>query len=436
MFVSDSLADGGDTEGPAARFLRSAQVCRIRDLEQLCVLSELTRQLSEFIHALQKERGASAIYLGSNGTQFLDLLMARIADCDAIEGVVRARLENLDERLDRMSSGGRFYARVALAFRELEALPTLRREIAALAIAPQDSIKAFSDLIGALLAISFEVGDIAADLEVARALLAFVNLAQAKEYAGQERATTGAAISSGRFLATDHQRLQDLVRAQGQALGIFAQFAGQTLKGYLQETLESRASIEVQRMRTLTQGGDAPDAAVLSADAWYRHATCRIDALQMIESQMTDELHRLCAIKLEQARSAGVAIPEHEAAMPAITAAMLFADTDGAHAQLGLEGGVEFCALNPKLPRPIRSILYVIQAQARRIDVVKAQLQSARAALTERKAIDRAKGILMSTRRLSEQQAYALLRETAMNQNKRIFAIAETIVSMAEILKV
>jgi AmiR/NasT family two-component response regulator len=62
-------------------------------------------------------------------------------------------------------------------------------------------------------------------------------------------------------------------------------------------------------------------------------------------------------------------------------------------------------------------------------------LESARVALAERKAIERAKGILMRSRRLSEQDAYGLIRQTAMKQNKRIIEVAEAIVSMADILK-
>ena len=83
----------------------------------------------------------------------------------------------------------------------------------------------------------------------------------------------------------------------------------------------------------------------------------------------------------------------------------------------------------------MRSILDVIQAQSRHIHDMSSQLESARVVLLERKVIDRAKGLLMNSRRLSEADAYALLRETAMSQNKRIFEIAESIVSMAEILK-
>src|ERR1700693_6106491 len=75
------------TEGHtlAARFLRSAQLCRARDLKLLSILSDLVKGISELIHALQKERGASSIYLGSNGAHFADRLGARGAQSPSPE---------------------------------------------------------------------------------------------------------------------------------------------------------------------------------------------------------------------------------------------------------------------------------------------------------------------------------------------------------------
>src|SRR5260370_10377710 len=71
-------ADKGHTL--AARFLRSAQLCRARDLKLLSTLSDLVKGISELIHALQKERGASSIYLGSNGTHFADRLATPVPE--------------------------------------------------------------------------------------------------------------------------------------------------------------------------------------------------------------------------------------------------------------------------------------------------------------------------------------------------------------------
>ena len=56
-------------------------------------------------------------------------------------------------------------------------------------------------------------------------------------------------------------------------------------------------------------------------------------------------------------------------------------------------------------------------------------------ALSERKVIDRAKGILMKLKNIGEADAYAMLRKTAMNENKKIAEVAQSVVTAAELLK-
>ena len=63
------------------------------------------------------------------------------------------------------------------------------------------------------------------------------------------------------------------------------------------------------------------------------------------------------------------------------------------------------------------------------------ELERARGALEERKVIDRAKGILMTAKNLTEDAAYGLLRKTAMNENKRIAEVAQSVVTAAGLLK-
>ena len=63
------------------------------------------------------------------------------------------------------------------------------------------------------------------------------------------------------------------------------------------------------------------------------------------------------------------------------------------------------------------------------------ELERATAALEERKVIDRAKGILMKERGLTEEEAYALLRSAAMKENRRIADLAQAVVTAARLLK-
>jgi hypothetical protein len=415
------------TDIHASRFIRAAQLCRTRDLERLFALGELVKSISELIHGLQRERGASSIVLGSHGANFQDQLDAQVVASRELERDVRARLEHIDEKLDGMSFGARFYTRGALAFRALDGLNTLREQIAELTIAPQDAVRSFSNIIGCLLAVGFEVADIAADPNISRALIALANFAQGKEYAGQERATAGAAFSCGRFEAADKQRLRQLIAAQDQAFRVFCEFAVAAQVSAFNTVMTAGDCAEVKRMRKIALGRETKtQAPEVIAAVWFKHTTARIDAMQVIEQQMTAELRRLCAVKLAEARESP-AFGEHEpaSAFTGAPVAMLIADPQG----------VGLYTLDEALPKPMHSILDVIHAQSRRLNDVNHQLESARAALVERKAIERAKGLLMVSRQLSESQAYELMRETAMSQNRRIYEVAEAIISMAQILQ-
>ena len=76
-----------------------------------------------------------------------------------------------------------------------------------------------------------------------------------------------------------------------------------------------------------------------------------------------------------------------------------------------------------------------LSAPLARRDAVRAELDATRAALEDRKVIDRAKGIVMRARNIPEEQAYALMRRSAMEKGRKIAEIARAIVTAAEVLK-
>lgn len=65
---------------------------------------------------------------------------------------------------------------------------------------------------------------------------------------------------------------------------------------------------------------------------------------------------------------------------------------------------------------------------------MRTELEITRRALEERKIIDRAKGMLMTAKGITEDEAYALLRKTAMRQNRRIPDVAQALVTAADLL--
>lgn len=82
----------------------------------------------------------------------------------------------------------------------------------------------------------------------------------------------------------------------------------------------------------------------------------------------------------------------------------------------------------------VRSVLEMAIARFRAFDRMQKELADAKIALAERKTIDRAKGILMSKKGMSEEQAYAHLRTTAMRTNKKISDVAASLITAMELL--
>jgi response regulator NasT len=65
---------------------------------------------------------------------------------------------------------------------------------------------------------------------------------------------------------------------------------------------------------------------------------------------------------------------------------------------------------------------------------VRRELETTRAKLAERKLVEKAKGIVMQQRRLSEDEAYGALRKMAMDQNLALAEVARRVISVAQLL--
>jgi two-component system, response regulator / RNA-binding antiterminator len=114
--------------------------------------------------------------------------------------------------------------------------------------------------------------------------------------------------------------------------------------------------------------------------------------------------------------------------------AMFVDSTDQRSIEAAIEAGVAAYVVDGLKKERIRPVLDTAIMRFKAFERLQRELEAAKGELTERKCIERAKGILMRTRGLSEEQAYTLLRKTAMNQSRRIAEIAESLVTAAGLL--
>ena len=115
--------------------------------------------------------------------------------------------------------------------------------------------------------------------------------------------------------------------------------------------------------------------------------------------------------------------------------AMFVDQSDSASIQAAVDAGVSAYIVGGLRKERVTSILDLCISRFNAFARLQGELDSAKDALEERKVIDRAKGVLMKAKKLSEDEAYVLLRKTAMNENKKIVEIAQSVLTAAELLK-
>lgn len=114
----------------------------------------------------------------------------------------------------------------------------------------------------------------------------------------------------------------------------------------------------------------------------------------------------------------------------------IFVDqSDSGMTRAVVEAGVAAYVVDGLKPSRLRPVLDAAVARFNMLHKMRAELAQTRAALEERKLIDRAKGILMRARGLGEDEAYSLMRKTAMEKGRKIVDIAQAIVTASEMLK-
>ena len=114
----------------------------------------------------------------------------------------------------------------------------------------------------------------------------------------------------------------------------------------------------------------------------------------------------------------------------------LFVDrSDPATIAAAMEAGVSAYVVKGLAEERVRSVVEVAVGHFNRYRAMREELERARLTLLERKLIDRAKGLLMEQKGLSEDAAYKLLRKLAMDQNKRLGEVARDLMAYARLLK-
>lgn len=100
-----------------------------------------------------------------------------------------------------------------------------------------------------------------------------------------------------------------------------------------------------------------------------------------------------------------------------------------------IHAGVSAYVVDGLQPARVRAIVNVAITRFREYQALRDELEKTRSQLADRKLIEKAKGVLMSRRHLSEEQAYQMLRRMAMDRGQRLVDVARNLITFANVLE-
>ncbi|MEO9652311.1 MAG: nitrate- and nitrite sensing domain-containing protein [Roseobacter sp.] len=248
-------------------------------------LTRLTATIGHLTHELQKERGASAGFISSNGAKFGDILPAqRIASDKAISDFEIAE-EAVEHEFDVNSP-------LIVQLREVRDhvanLSDLRKQIDNLDITTADAVGAITELNHSAIALLPELAKNLNHSEPAQAVQRHSILLAAKDSAGLERAvgTAGfaqAGAEGGVFSPETVGRFHDLIIQQKVLFEVYEKIASPELVEMMVALENGPTSTTVNNLRDIAQSNDAIDIAAVTPEFWFRSASELIDLIKEVE---------------------------------------------------------------------------------------------------------------------------------------------------------
>lgn len=252
------------------------------EMSTIAPLTELSVVYSELVHELQKERGMTAGYLGSGGTQFSSKLKTQRQNTD------QKQTKKTNFWADNHFDDKRIIALNATINQALQKIGSIRQQVDSQSIPIGDAIGYYSKLNKELLGVAIVNAEISSDALVTKETVAYYNFLQGKERAGIERAVLSNTFAVDQFGAGMFVKFITLVSEQKTYFDNFTQFSNTENINFYNAQLDHNSVKEVEKMRTVaysTQNNFSIDSVY-----WFTQATERIGQLKTIEDQLSSTI--------------------------------------------------------------------------------------------------------------------------------------------------
>ncbi|WP_454440403.1 methyl-accepting chemotaxis protein [Vibrio bathopelagicus] len=266
------------------------------EMSSLNQLTRLSVVYSELVHELQKERGMTAGFIGSQGTKFVGELRSQRTNADSRRDQRNEYWQTADITLPQIT---RLNTEIS---NSLNQLSSIRSRVDSQFIPLSEALGYYTQLNAKLLSVSALIAELSSDAAITTETIAYYNFLQGKERAGIERAVLNNTFSKNEFGPGMLVKFISLVTEQNTYFSNFEVLSNQANVRFFEQQLKDNSVAEVAKLRQLAES--KMSGFDVDPVYWFAQATGRIVQLKKTENQLADSLIALTEKKANEAQSA------------------------------------------------------------------------------------------------------------------------------------
>ena len=252
----------------------------------------IASNISNLLHETQKERGATAGFIGGKGKKFVEKLKNQRKLTDK-------KIEILLKSVKKYHIPATLQKNLKKALDNFKQLKSIRTKVSKLAISAKDAIKYYTGMNSSFLDVIKTVAKLSKNIQESQDLTAFYNFLMSKERAGIERAVLSNTFARNKFLPGMKKKFIVLITEQKAFLTSFKASARPSLIKYYEKTLNSKYVREVNRIRKIALDTTMLGGFGVDSSYWFDQITKKINMLKKID----DYLAKTLIVHVEQIKS-------------------------------------------------------------------------------------------------------------------------------------
>lgn len=264
------------------------------EMEKYSLATELAVKISNLVHETQKERGASAGFLGSKGKKFGDTLKKQRQLTDNRLAI----LEDAIEEFDFDEYDFRFTSSFKEGMNQISKLKTIRGSVDSLSISVQEEVAYYTKFNSLMLTSVGQIGYMMTNSDLSKELNAYANFLLSKERAGIERAVLSNTFAADKFGKGMYEKFIILITEQKAFLKSFELSAIGDFIEFYKNTVQGEPVEKVNEMRDIAFKNHITGGFGVDATYWFATITKKINLLkktedhfaEMILAEMNDKL--------------------------------------------------------------------------------------------------------------------------------------------------